>query len=215
MSRINPDVTLQDMGLDSMTGVEVKQTLDRDYDISMSANEIRELTFAKIDAMQVQAKPQQAAKTHHGGDLAASASSGACQEPAKPVHYELRHLCPSDAVVEMNAADAGASSPLFVIPPIEGSVFILSQLMSKVKAAKVYGLQCTKDAPLSSLPDLASHYIKVDACFRCCFVAALCKSQLLQTNPRDACITTTVLYTNVDGQCKLATVVRRTKLTTL
>jgi len=72
MSRVNPDLSLQDIGLDSMTGVEVKQTLDRDYDISMSANEIRELTFAKIDEMQAQAKPKQAAKPHKTVDTAAS-----------------------------------------------------------------------------------------------------------------------------------------------
>ena len=156
MSTVNPDLSLQDMGLDSMSGVEIKQTLERDYDINMSANEIRALTFAKLDEMQA-SKPQST------GDAAASTSDAVSQAPAASIHYDLRHLCPTEAVVEMNdvRAEATALAPLFVIPPIEGSVFLLNPTMSKIKSAKVYGLQCTSDAPLSSVSELASYYIKV------------------------------------------------------
>jgi len=146
---VSPDRTLGDFGLDSLMGVQIRQTLDRDYDISMSAKEIRALTFAKLD--QLSASTSQSA-----------ASKAVSQAPSSSIHYDLRDLCPSEAVVEMNNLETEAS-PLFVIPPVDGSVVLLSTVMSKIQTAKVYGFQCTDYTPLTSIPDLASHYIKVDA----------------------------------------------------
>lgn len=44
---VSPHATLPELGMDSMTGVEVKQTLERDYDINVTAQDLRTLTFAK------------------------------------------------------------------------------------------------------------------------------------------------------------------------
>jgi len=153
-SSVNPDLTLGDLGLDSLMGVEIKQTLERDYDISMAAKEIRALTFARLDQLSA-STPQPA------GDTAPSTSDTISQIHAASPRYDLHHLCPAEAVVEMNHVETDAS-PLFVISPIEGSVVLLDSIMSKIRAAKVYGFQCTSDAPLTSVPDLASHYITVD-----------------------------------------------------
>jgi len=152
-SSVSADLTLGDLGLDSLMGVEIKQTLERDYDISMSAKEIRALTFAKLDQLSTSV-PQSA------GDAASPASEAVTKAPLMSVRYELHHLCPTEPIVTMNDAETEAS-PLFVIPPIEGSVLLLSSVMSKIQKAKVLGFQCTGDTPLSSIPDLASHYVKV------------------------------------------------------
>jgi len=156
-SSVNPDLTLGDLGLDSLMGVEIKQTLERDYDMSMAAKEIRALTFAKLDQLST-STPQSADST------APPPSEATNQAPAASLHYDLHHLCPTEAVVEMNHVETDAS-PLFVISPIEGSVFLLWSLMSKIQTSKVYGIQYTSDAPLSSIPDLASHYITVACVF--------------------------------------------------
>ena len=50
---MNPDTTLADLGLDSLMGVEVKQTLERDYDLVMPMTEIRKLTFSKLREVNV------------------------------------------------------------------------------------------------------------------------------------------------------------------
>jgi len=155
-STVSTDLTLGDLGLDSMMGVEIKQTLERDHDISMSAKEIRALTFAKLDQLSALAKTQLA------GDAGPTSSEAITRSTAVSIHYELHHLNPTQAVVEMNQVDAEAA-PLFVIHSVEGSVMLLSSVMSKIRMAKVYGLQCTRDTPLISIPDLASQYIKVSA----------------------------------------------------
>lgn len=51
ISSLNPDASLADLGLDSLMGVEVRQTLERDYDIVMSMRDIRQLTINKLREM--------------------------------------------------------------------------------------------------------------------------------------------------------------------
>ncbi len=48
LSRIDPDMTLFDLGLDSIMVVEVKQTLERLYDLVLSTAEIPHLTVNKL-----------------------------------------------------------------------------------------------------------------------------------------------------------------------
>ena len=151
LSSVDPNRSLAHIGIDSLINVEIKQTLQRDYDISLSAEEIRALTFAKLDQMSTSTPPQSTDDTSTADHQAPAAS-------VVDLHHRL--ICPTEAVVEMNDVDTGAS-PLFVIHPVEGSVFSLRSLMSKIQSAKVYGFQCTSDTPLISVPDLASHYIKV------------------------------------------------------
>lgn len=51
VSNLNPDASLADLGLDSLMGVEVRQTLERDYDIVMAMRDIRQLTINKLHEM--------------------------------------------------------------------------------------------------------------------------------------------------------------------
>ncbi|XP_039888589.1 fatty acid synthase-like [Simochromis diagramma] len=48
VSSLKADTSLADLGLDSLMGVEVRQTLERDYDIVMAMRDIRQLTINKL-----------------------------------------------------------------------------------------------------------------------------------------------------------------------
>ena len=50
-SSIDPDTSLADLGLDSLMGVEVKQLLERDFDLSLSNTEVRLLNMKKLQAI--------------------------------------------------------------------------------------------------------------------------------------------------------------------
>lgn len=52
VSSLNTDASLADLGLDSLMGVEVRQTLERDYDIVMSMREIRHLTIKNLQELE-------------------------------------------------------------------------------------------------------------------------------------------------------------------
>lgn len=51
VNSLNPEITLGELGMDSLMGVEIKQTLERDYDFVMSMNEIRQLSVKKLKAI--------------------------------------------------------------------------------------------------------------------------------------------------------------------
>lgn len=68
-------------------------------------------------------------------------------------------LCPTESIVAINSSGS-SELKLFMIHPIEGHVGNLQTLAAQLNAT-VYGLQCSKDAPLSSIEDLAAHYINV------------------------------------------------------
>lgn len=67
---------------------------------------------------------------------------------------------PAECLVQLQSLATAASKkqPLFVVHPIEGFVTALKPLAAKL-TVPVWGLQCTADAPLTSLTDLAQFYI--------------------------------------------------------
>ncbi|KAL1468865.1 hypothetical protein MTO96_041203 [Rhipicephalus appendiculatus] len=48
-SRLNPDISLGELGIDSLMSVEVKQTLELDYDVTLCMLEIR-TTHRRLDS---------------------------------------------------------------------------------------------------------------------------------------------------------------------
>ncbi|KAL2734787.1 fatty acid synthase-like [Vespula squamosa] len=51
LKTINQETSLAELGMDSMMGVEIKQTLEREFEIYLNAEEIRWLNFAKLVEM--------------------------------------------------------------------------------------------------------------------------------------------------------------------
>ncbi|XP_077491843.1 fatty acid synthase-like [Amblyomma americanum] len=47
-SSLDPNMSLGDLGMDSLVGVEVQQTMERDYNLTLSLTEIRKLTLNKL-----------------------------------------------------------------------------------------------------------------------------------------------------------------------
>ncbi|XP_056432573.1 fatty acid synthase [Gadus chalcogrammus] len=146
---LNADSSLADLGLDSLMGVEVRQTLERDYDIVMAMREIRQLTINKLRELS-NSKPTEESR----------------QSPVK--HAAARVLLDSDLSVllvdpdgptlaRLNAVDSQERA-LFLVHPIEGSVAAFKSLTAKL-SMPCYGLQCTKAAPLGSIQALASFYV--------------------------------------------------------
>lgn len=70
-------------------------------------------------------------------------------------------LLPAKVLIQLpSKAPAGSKrSPLFLVHAIEGFVDALTPLASRLDVP-VWGLQCTADAPLESLPGLAVFYVK-------------------------------------------------------
>jgi len=137
---VGADTSLGDLGLDSLMGVEVKQTLERDYEIVMSMKDIRALTINKLREVA------------GGGGAPTVESSSASQR------FDLSQLMPTKDMVKMN--NAVNTKKLFLIHPIEGVVTSL-QPLSSLLSWEVQGVQCTSSAPQTSVPQLARYYIEL------------------------------------------------------
>ncbi|CAH0584002.1 unnamed protein product [Chrysodeixis includens] len=152
-SKVSDSANLAELGMDSLMGAEIKQTLERGYDVVLGVQEIRALTFARLKAMA-------------GGDEAAggeAAGEAAAQQPAgDQVQFAaLGELMPKQVLVKLPSAAPTASDlkPVFMVHPIEGVVDLLRGVAAAVRAP-VFGLQCTAAAPLQDMAALAAHYVQ-------------------------------------------------------
>ncbi|KAL0271260.1 UNVERIFIED_CONTAM: hypothetical protein PYX00_008407 [Menopon gallinae] len=147
VSSVNENSSLGDLGMDSLMGAEIKQTLERNYDLVLSAQEIRGLTFGKLSAMT---KQETTSESPAGG-----AGDGEVQYDTSSV------LMPSQTIIRMQsqASENSTETPIFIIHPIEGLVSVLKELASHLPCP-VYGLQSTIDVPLTSVQDVAKYYVE-------------------------------------------------------
>lgn len=100
------------------------------------------------------------------GDAAASTTSTTAARSASPIGDGTQvvfttELMPTETLVRLQSKAPADSKkrPLFAVHAIEGFVTALKPLAAKL-TVPVWGLQCTADAPLDSLTDLAAFYIK-------------------------------------------------------
>ncbi|XP_060796063.1 fatty acid synthase isoform X1 [Neoarius graeffei] len=151
VSSLNPDTSLADLGLDSLMGVEVRQTLERDYDLVMAMRDIRQLTINKLREMS----------SKSGGSEADKPSKGKHPGAQALLDSDLTRLLvnPDGPTVAFLNEVKSAEKPLFLIHPIEGSTDAFRTLTAKL-SVPCYGLQCTKAAPLDSIQNLATYYVQ-------------------------------------------------------
>lgn len=135
-------------------GVEMKQMLEQHYDISVEAKKIRSLTFIQLDAL-VSGKSQSS-----DTPFATSETSKFAAPDAYVVRYQLKHFAPAEQLVKMNNINDSNAMPIFMVSPVDGYVLMLEQVASRL-AAPVYGLQCTQQTPLISIPHMAEEYVRV------------------------------------------------------
>uniref|UniRef100_A0A8B9MNS5 Fatty acid synthase n=1 Tax=Accipiter nisus TaxID=211598 RepID=A0A8B9MNS5_9AVES len=137
VSSLNAESSLADLGLDSLMGVEVRQTLERDYDIVMTMREIRLLTINKLRELSSKSRTSPESKQLNLNNLLVN--------PEGPTITRLNDV-------------QSTERPLFLVHPIEGSIAVFYTLASRLHMP-CYGFQCTKAAPLDSIQSLAAYYI--------------------------------------------------------
>ncbi|XP_069511428.1 fatty acid synthase [Ambystoma mexicanum] len=151
VSSLNPDTTLADLGLDSLMGVEVRQTLERDYDIVMAMREVRRLTINKLRELST--------TTTATEELTLSPLKKAGQADLSMLDLSSLLVNPEGPTITQLNEVQSSERPLFLVHPIEGSITAFHTLASKL-SVPCYGLQCTKAAPLDSIQSLAAYYTR-------------------------------------------------------
>lgn len=158
VSKAPMDVTLADLGLDSLMSVEVKQTLEREADIVLSAAQVRELTLRILQDMDAQggAKTQNASEgSQNTSDSSKTPSSE--QPQVAPQPWLSLPLIPDARVTVLK--ETGTQPPLFLAAPIQGSALPLVEVAQDLDRP-VYGLQYPSDLPHTSISEMAAALVK-------------------------------------------------------
>ena len=107
-STVDPAASLGDLGLDSMMSVEVKQALERGFDISLATKEIRQLTLTKLTAI-----------ASGSGEQKSDSGSSGQSETLVVTDLKDEDLLATKLIIQLNDSNT-ATDPVYIVHPIEG-----------------------------------------------------------------------------------------------
>ncbi|XP_059474548.1 fatty acid synthase-like [Neocloeon triangulifer] len=145
--------TLAELGMDSMMAVEIKQTLEREFEMFLSAQDIRGLTFAKLTEL---AQSMQEEFRNRNKDLTAEDNLwmvGGLQHLLSVVGEPEKAR--QAAIVLSTDPEVTDRRTLFMVPGVEGLAWVMEPLAKQLHRPVVC-LQLPLDAPSHAVPDLAN-----------------------------------------------------------
>ncbi|XP_070515445.1 fatty acid synthase-like isoform X3 [Cardiocondyla obscurior] len=122
------NISLTEMGMDSMMAVEIKQTLERDFDTFLTAQDIRNLTFAALQQMSITTKRE---KIHDTNKTDAN--------NLEDLYIMIQKMKDSDFVsgiaIELNTKKEVNRGHIFLLPGIDGCAAVYMSLASRFKSS--------------------------------------------------------------------------------
>ncbi|KYN15123.1 PREDICTED: fatty acid synthase-like [Trachymyrmex cornetzi] len=155
VNRINPNNNLADLGMDSLMGTEIKQTLERNYDIVLSAQEIRVLTFAKLQ--ELSSTSGEIVKDQQPFAEKAITVTDSNLSLDMLMQWPSNEVLPKEALVPLKTKSSNGPM-LFTIHGIEGLVKPLEYVASELDRP-CWGLQSIEQAPHETISELAAFYV--------------------------------------------------------
>lgn len=114
---LSPATTLAELGMDSLMGVEVKQTLERDYETIVSIQELRNFTVERLQSLSGGAGAGAAgAKTLSGGAGATEAGSGDQADAAAQIGQQAPHLQAPNSANKQQQQNSATSKQRMISP---------------------------------------------------------------------------------------------------
>ncbi|XP_011142771.1 fatty acid synthase [Harpegnathos saltator] len=155
---LNPNNSLADVGMDSLMGTEIKQILERNYDIILSPQDIRTLTITKLREMS---SVNNKTVVNESSVVANEDSNESYNNSVDMLlmQWPSDDLLPKEALVRLKTK--GSKGPaLFVVHAIEGLTNSLEQIASHMESP-LWGLQSIEVAPHNTVSELAKFYLNV------------------------------------------------------
>ena len=139
-------LSLGEIGMESMFAVELQQGLEREYDIKVTLNDIKNITIGMM-------KDFEAGKVEEMKRFAVE---------IKECRYKLskvKFLIPAETHTRLNNIKAG--KPIYFMPPLEG-IFATLEGLAEQLHRPVYGLNWTKDMnDFDSVKEISKYYTKL------------------------------------------------------
>ncbi|GFV31378.1 fatty acid synthase [Trichonephila clavipes] len=149
---MNKELSLLELGIDSLIEVELKHLLERECDSILTASEIRKLTIKDLGILEGQLYIEDDTETP---DSKVAVTYDIEEVPLFSDAQDNSWLIPKDTIVRLNSVKRGM--PLFIVHPIEGTVAMLYSLAQLI-AVPVFGIQYTSEAPKDSFEKVAAWY---------------------------------------------------------
>lgn len=151
--------TLVELGMDSLMAVEIKQILEREFDVILSTTDLRSLTFEKL----IEISDSKGSKICAGDrELDVSAQINKPSNVLGLVVENIDHVdFNSETIVQLSSA-ADKEGSIVLIPGIEGLVVGgLRDLGRKISSRNVYALNAQKYGNIQKLQELVSSIYEV------------------------------------------------------
>jgi fatty acid synthase len=133
LNSVPQQAALSSLGMDSMMAVEIKQTLQRDFDIFLTAQDIRTLNFAKLIKMSN-------AETHETAK--GNSKSGQDINELDGIKLIVRLIGKNptpEVLVDLptKQKNANAKCEIFLLPGLEACAHIFHSLAQKIEAPAI------------------------------------------------------------------------------
>lgn len=122
---VSPTASLAEMGMDSMMAVEIKQTLEREFEIFLTAQDIRGLNFAKLQEMNT---------TYEKGESSEMKDTKEREGVKLLVRLIGLDDINNETCLKLKTKGDSSLDELFFIPGLEGLSSVFSVLAPKIKA---------------------------------------------------------------------------------
>ncbi|EFA05201.1 fatty acid synthase [Tribolium castaneum] len=141
LKTISHHSTLAELGMDSMMSTEVMQILEKDFEIFISAKEIRNLTFTRLKEMGKNSPNQDQNKQK-------------LSQGTKTLIKFIPENCDETLVTIPSLGTTTSKSLIFVFPGIEGVLKLLDPLTTNLKS-RLLGVQYSYKNPESTIRETA------------------------------------------------------------
>ncbi|XP_067015650.2 fatty acid synthase [Anabrus simplex] len=150
--------TLTELGMDSMMAVEIKQAIEREYEVFLTPQEIRNLTIKQLQELAAADGTQDAS----GAKKDEQIPDGA--EKAKKLQFIFNFYGNKETGSQillplLSLNSRRTASPLFMIPGMEGTATTLEYL-SKNLTPSCVGLQLCCHNTSTTVPGMAAHLLQ-------------------------------------------------------
>ncbi|KAI8441932.1 hypothetical protein MSG28_005604 [Choristoneura fumiferana] len=151
LKTVSQQVSLAELGMDSMMAVEIKQTLEREFEIFLTAQDIRTLTFAKLVELSAQREASASTTAVRPSDTVGAAglrvlmrNFGDERVVSEPFVYMPTMV--TDGTEGHEAIHDTENPPMFMLPGLEGAAAVMEPLCRRLKS-KVCVLQLGVEHP--------------------------------------------------------------------
>ncbi len=139
-------LTLGELGMESMFAVELQQGLEREYDIKLSLNDVKNITVKQM-------------KDFQSGNKQILTDFSKRLKLMKINLNKVKFIIPEETHTKLNAVTNG--NPIYFLPPVEGIFSTFENLVKKINRP-VIGLNWTRDMKnLSKMKEIFDYYLNL------------------------------------------------------